>query len=604
MKKKLIALLLALALVFACTSALVACNETPEKDNAGDNTGDGNGDKKDNNNDGNTGENTGDNTGDTKDPDPLAGVTDANYETFVTSVSGGVLKINLIKVTYNSDIRTGTDDQGNPIYKTVRNTVTLRNGEIGVTGIAGEGDTVNKVLRFSIVVDVEGEGISFEDLTGPITLSGQLGTDNVYLLVTDAEGKQQALYGDTPGVIINALELIKSLIPDDGGKNTPPDTDGNTGDTGSGNTGDTGSGNTGDTGSGDTGDTGSGNTGDTSSGNTGDTDTGNTETPAMPTYVAVIKDLINKLEASLAENGITLPETGELDPETAKKLASTVKTIATGYFKVEKDGDGRKYTFDPALLKAAVDALGNTELVDLLGGEEAFTTVIAMPATVLNMRVKEIIQLVDSQLEDGMTVEGILTMVNATINSYLEESFGAGVTIEAMLGITDTTLAELIMSDAVQKMTVRALVASLTGKTEDDIDNLVDTVISFLVANKHTTVYGFVAMIANQMAKGDGSGDGTGTVPTELTADDIAKAVNDIFESYINNVNVTVTVGADGTLRSVRVSAEITAGEVEVSVDLAFVANGTLEGNYDSLVEDALKVGQNIGTPTPETDKQ
>ena len=580
MKKKLIALLLALALVFACTSALVACNETPEKDNAGDNTGDGNGDKKDNNNDGNTGENTGDNTGDTKDPDPLAGVTDANYETFVTSVSGGVLKINLIKVTYNSDIRTGTDDQGNPIYKTVRNTVTLRNGEIGVTGIAGEGDTVNKVLRFSIVVDVEGEGISFEDLTGPITLSGQLGTDNVYLLVTDAEGKQQALYGDTPGVIINALELIKSLIPDDGGKNTPPDTDGNTGDTGS------------------------GNTGDTSSGNTGDTDTGNTETPAMPTYVAVIKDLINKLEASLAENGITLPETGELDPETAKKLASTVKTIATGYFKVEKDGDGRKYTFDPALLKAAVDALGNTELVDLLGGEEAFTTVIAMPATVLNMRVKEIIQLVDSQLEDGMTVEGILTMVNATINSYLEESFGAGVTIEAMLGITDTTLAELIMSDAVQKMTVRALVASLTGKTEDDIDNLVDTVISFLVANKHTTVYGFVAMIANQMAKGDGSGDGTGTVPTELTADDIAKAVNDIFESYINNVNVTVTVGADGTLRSVRVSAEITAGEVEVSVDLAFVANGTLEGNYDSLVEDALKVGQNIGTPTPETDKQ
>lgn len=588
MKKKLIALLLALALVFACTSALVACNETPEKDNAGDNTGDGNGDKKDNNNDGNTGENTGDNTGDTKDPDPLAGVTDANYETFVTSVSGGVLKINLIKVTYNSDIRTGTDDQGNPIYKTVRNTVTLRNGEIGVTGIAGEGDTVNKVLRFSIVVDVEGEGVSFEDLTGPVTISGQLGTDNVYLLATDAEGKQQALYGDTPGVIINALELIKSLIPDDGGKNTPPDTDGNTGDTGSGNTGDTGSGNTGDTGSGDT----------------GDTDTGNTETPAMPTYVAVIKDLINKLEASLAENGITLPETGELDPETAKKLASAVKTIATGYFRVEKDGDGRKYTFDPALLKAAVDALGNTELVDLLGGEEAFTTVIAMPATVLNMRVKEIIQLVDSQLEDGMTVEGILTMVNATINSYLQESFGAGVTIEAMLGITDTTLAELIMSDAVQKMTVRALVASLTGKTEDDIDNLVDTVTSFLVENKHTTVYGFVAMIANQMAKGDGSGDGTGTVPTELTAADIAKAVNDVFESYINNVNVTVTVGADGTLRSVRVSAEITAGEVEVSVDLAFVANGTLEGNYDSLVEDALKVGQNIGTPTPETDKQ
>lgn len=580
MKKKLIALLLALALVFACTSALVACNETPEKDNAGDNTGDGNGDKKDNNNDGNTGENTGDNTGDTKDPDPLAGVTDANYETFITSVSGGVLKINLIKVTYNSDIRTGTDDQGNPIYKTVRNTITLRNGEIGVTGISGEGDTVNKVLRFSIVIDVEGEGVSFEDLTGPITLSGQLGTDNVYLLVTDAEGKQQALYGDTPGVIINALEFIKSLIPDDGGKNTPPDTDGNTGDTGSGNTGDTGS------------------------GNTGDTDTGNTETPAMPTYVAVIKDLINKLEASLAENGITLPEMGELDPETAKKLASAVKTIATGYFRVEKDGDGRKYTFDPALLKAAVDALGNTELVDLLGGEEAFTTVIAMPATVLNMRVKEIIQLVDSQLEDGMTVEGILTMVNATINSYLQESFGAGVTIEAMLGITDTTLAELIMSDEVQKMTVRALVATVTGKTEDDIDNLVDTVTSFLVENKHTTVYGFVAMIANQMAKGDGSGDGTGTEPTQLTADDIAKAVNDIFESYINNVNVTVTVGADGTLRSVRVSAEITAGEVEVSVDLAFVANGTLEGNYDSLVEDALKVGQNIGTPTPETDKQ
>lgn len=572
MKKKLIALLLALALVFACTSALVACNETPEKDNAGDNTGDGNGDKKDNNNDGNTGENTGDNTGDTVNPDPLAGVTDANYETFVTSVSGGVLKINLIKVTYNSDIRTGTDDQGNPIYKTVRNTVTLRNGEIGVTGIAGEGDTVNKVLRFSIVVDVEGEGVSFEDLTGPVTISGQLGTDNVYLLATDAEGKQQALYGDTPGVIINALEFIKSLIPDDGGKNTPPDTDGNTGDTGS--------------------------------GNTGDTDTGNTGTPAMPTYVAVIKDLINKLEASLAENGITLPETGELDPETAKKLASAVKTIATGYFRVEKDGDGRKYTFDPALLKAAVDALGNTELVDLLGGEEAFTTVIAMPATVLNMRVKEIIQLVDSQLEDGMTVEGILTMVNATINSYLQESFGAGVTIEAMLGITDTTLAELIMSDAVQKMTVRALVASVTGKTEDDIDNLVDTVTSFLVANKHTTVYGFVAMIANQMAKGDGSGDGAGTEPTQLTADDIAKAVNDVFESYINNVNVTVTVGADGTLRSVRVSAEITAGEVEVSVDLAFVANGTLEGNYDSLVEDALKVGQNIGTPTPETDKQ
>ena len=580
MKKKLIALLLALALVFACTSALVACNETPEKDNAGDNTGDGNGDKKDNNNDGNTGENTGDNTGDTKDPDPLAGVTDANYETFVTSVSGGVLKINLIKVTYNSDIRTGTDDQGNPIYKTVRNTVTLRDGEIGVTGIAGEGDTVNKVLRFSIVVDVEGEGVSFEDLTGPVTISGQIGTDNVYLLATDAEGKQQALYGDTPGVIINVLELIKSLIPDDGGKNTPPDTDGNTGDTGSGNTGDTGS------------------------GNTGDTDTGNTETPAMPTYVAVIKDLINKLEASLAENGITLPETGELDPETAKKLASAVKTIATGYFRVEKDGDGRKYTFDPALLKAAVDALGNTELVDLLGGEEAFTTVIAMPATVLNMRVKEIIQLVDSQLEDGMTVEGILTMVNATINSYLEESFGAGVTIEAMLGITDITLAELIMSDDVQKMTVRALVASLTGKTEDDIDNLVDTVTSFLVENKHTTVYGFVAMIANQVANGDGSGDGTGTEPTQLTADDIAKAVNDVFESYINNVNVTVTVGADGTLRSVRVSAEITAGEVEVSVDLAFVANGTLEGNYDSLVEDALKVGQNIGTPTPETDKQ
>ncbi len=580
MKKKLIALLLALALVFACTSALVACNETPEKDNAGDNTGDGNGDKKDNNNDGNTGENTGDNTGDTKDPDPLAGVTDANYETFVTSVSGGVLKINLIKVTYNSDIRTGTDDQGNPIYKTVRNTVTLRDGEIGVTGIAGEGDTVNKVLRFSIVVDVEGEGVSFEDLTGPVTISGQIGTDNVYLLATDAEGKQQALYGDTPGVIINVLELIKSLIPDDGGKNTPPDTDGNTGDTGSGNTGDTGS------------------------GNTGDTDTGNTETPAMPTYVAVIKDLINKLEASLAENGITLPETGELDPETAKKLASAVKTIATGYFRVEKDGDGRKYTFDPALLKAAVDALGNTELVDLLGGEEAFTTVIAMPATVLNMRVKEIIQLVDSQLEDGMTVEGILTMVNATINSYLEESFGAGVTIEAMLGITDITLAELIMSDEVQKMTVRALVASLTGKTEDDIDNLVDTVTSFLVENKHTTVYGFVAMIANQVANGDGSGDGTGTEPTQLTADDIAKAVNDVFESYINNVNVTVTVGADGTLRSVRVSAEITAGEVEVSVDLAFVANGTLEGNYDSLVEDALKVGQNIGTPTPETDKQ
>ena len=61
---------------------------------------------------------------------------------------------------------------------------------------------------------------------------------------------------------------------------------------------------------------------------------------------------------------------------------------------------------------------------------------------------------------------------------------------------------------------------------------------------------------------------------------------------------------ADGTLRSVRVSTEITAGEVEVSVDLAFVANGTLEGNYDSLVEDALKAGQNIGTPTPETDKQ
>ena len=588
MKKKLIALLLALALVFACTSALVACNETPEKDNAGDNTGDGNGDKKDNNNDGNTGENTGDNTGDTKDPDPLAGVTDANYETFVTSVSGGVLKINLIKVTYNSDIRTGTDDEGNPIYKTVRNTITLRNGEIGVTGIAGEGDTVNKVIRFSIVIDVEGEGVSFEDLTGPITLSGQLGTDNVYLLVTDAEGKQQALYGDTPGVIINALEFIKSLIPDDGGKNTPPDTDGN-------------SGNAGDTGSGNTGDTGSGNTG---SGNTGDTDTGNTETPAMPTYVAVIKDLINKLEASLAENGITLPETGELDPETAKKLASAVKTIATGYFRVEKDGDGRKYTFDPALLKAAVDALGNTELVDLLGGEEAFNAVIFMPANVLNMRVKEIIQLVDSQLEDGMTVEGILTMVNATINSYLQESFGAGVTIEAMLGITDTTLAELIMSDAVQKMTVRALVASVTRKTEDDIDNLVDTVTSFLVANKHTTVYGFVAMIANQMAKGDGSGDGAGTEPTQLTADDIAKAVNDVFESYINNVNVTVTVGADGTLRSVRVSAEITAGEVEVSVDLAFVANGTLEGNYDSLVEDALKVGRNIGTPTPETDKQ
>lgn len=596
MKKKLIALLLALALVFACTSALVACNETPDKDNAGDNTGDGNGDKKDNNNDGNTGENTGDNTGDTKDPDPLAGVTDANYETFVTSVSGGVLKINLIKVTYNSDIRTGTDDQGNPIYKTVRNTVTLRNGEIGVTGIAGEGDTVNKVLRFSIVIDVEGEGISFEDLTGPITLTGQLGADNVYLLVTDAEGKQQALYGDTPGVIINVLEFIKSLIPDDGGKNTPPDTDGNTGDTGSGNTGDTGSGNAGDTGS--------GNTGDTGSGNTGNTDTGNTETPAMPTYVAVIKDLIDKLEAALANNGITLPETGELDPETAKKLASAVKTIATGYFRVEKDGDGRKYTFDPALLKAAVDALGNTELVDLLGGEEAFTTVIAMPATVLNMRVKEIIQLVDSQLEDGMTVEGILTMVNATINSYLQESFGAGVTIEAMLGITDTTLAELIMSDEVQKMTVRALVASLTRKTEDDIDNLVDTVTSFLVANKHTTVYGFVAMIANQVANGDDSSDSTGTVPTELTADDIAKAVNDVFESYINNMNVTVTVGADGTLRSVRVSAEITAGEVEVSVDLAFVANGTLEGNYDSLVEDALKVGRNIGTPTPETDKQ
>ena len=588
MKKKLIALLLALALVFACSSALVACNETPDKDNVGDNTGDGNGDKKDNNNDGNTGENTGDNTGDTVNPDPLAGVTDANYETFVTSVSGGVLKINLIKVTYNSDIRTDTDDEGNPIYKTVRNTVTLRDGEIGVTGIAGEGDTVNKVLRFSIVIDVEGEGISFEDLTGPITLSGQLGTDNVYLLVTDAEGKQQALYGDTPGVIINALEFIKSLIPDDGGKNTPPDTDGNTGDTGSG-----------DTGSGNTGDTGSGNTGDT-----GDTDTGNTETPAMPTYVAVIKDLINKLEASLAENGITLPETGELDPETAKKLASVVKTIATGYFRVEKDGDGRKYTFDPALLKAAVDALGNTELVDLLGGEEAFTTVIAMPATVLNMRVKEIIQLVDSQLEDGMTVEGILTMVNATINSYLEESFGAGVTIEAMLGITDITLAELIMSDEVQKMTVRQIIASVTGKTEDDIDNLVDTVTAFLVANKHTTVYGFVAMIANQMANGDGSDEGTGTEPTELTADDIAKAVNDVFESYINNVNVTVTVGADGTLRSVRVSTEITAGEVEVSVDLAFVANGTLEGNYDSLVEDALKAGQNIGTPTPETDKQ
>lgn len=572
MKKKLIALLLALALVFACTSALVACNETPDKDNVGDNTGDGNGDKKDNNNDGNTGENTGDNTGDTVDPDPLAGVTDANYETFVTSVSGGVLKINLIKVTYNSDIRTDTDDEGNPIYKTVRNTVTLRDGEIGVTGIAGEGDTVNKVLRFSIVIDVEGEGISFEGLTGPVTISGQIGTDNVYLLATDAEGKQQALYGDTPGVIINVLELIKSLIPDDGGKNTPPDTDGNTGDTGS--------------------------------GNTGDTDTGNTETPAMPTYVAVIKDLINKLEAALADNGITLPETGELDPETAKKLASVVKTIATGYFRVEKDGDGRKYTFDPALLKAAVDALGNTELVDLLGGEEAFTTIIAMPATVLNMRVKEIIQLVDSQLEDGMTVEGILTMVNAEINSYLKESFGAGVTIEAMLGITDTTLAELIMSDDVQKMTVRALVASVTGKTEDDIDNLVDTVISFLVANKHTTVYGFVAMIANQMANGDGSDEGTGTEPTELTADDIAKAVNDVFESYINNVNVTVTVGADGTLRSVRVSTEITAGEVEVSVDLAFVANGTLEGNYDSLVEDALKAGQNIGTPTPETDKQ
>lgn len=572
MKKKLIALLLALALVFACSSALVACNETPDKDNVGDNTGDGNGDKKDNNNDGNTGENTGDNTGDTVDPDPLAGVTDANYETFVTSVSGGVLKINLIKVTYNSDIRTDTDDEGNPIYKTVRNTVTLRDGEIGVTGIAGEGDTVNKVLRFSIVIDVEGEGISFEGLTGPVTISGQIGTDNVYLLATDAEGKQQALYGDTPGVIINVLELIKSLIPDDGGKNTPPDTDGNTGDTGS--------------------------------GNTGDTDTGNTETPAMPTYVAVIKDLINKLEAALADNGITLPETGELDPETAKKLASVVKTIATGYFRVEKDGDGRKYTFDPALLKAAVDALGNTELVDLLGGEEAFTTIIAMPATVLNMRVKEIIQLVDSQLEDGMTVEGILTMVNAEINSYLKESFGAGVTIEAMLGITDTTLAELIMSDDVQKMTVRALVASVTGKTEDDIDNLVDTVISFLVANKHTTVYGFVAMIANQMANGDGSDEGTGTEPTELTADDIAKAVNDVFESYINNVNVTVTVGADGTLRSVRVSTEITAGEVEVSVDLAFVANGTLEGNYDSLVEDALKAGQNIGTPTPETDKQ
>ena len=575
MKKKLIALLLALALVFACSSALVACNETPDKDNVGDNTGDGNGDKKDNNNDGNTGENTGDNTGDTVNPDPLAGVTDANYETFVTSVSGGVLKINLIKVTYNSDIRTDTDDEGNPIYKTVRNTVTLRDGEIGVTGIAGEGDTVNKVLRFSIVIDVEGEGISFEDLTGPITLSGQLGTDNVYLLVTDAEGNQQALYGDTPGVIINVLEFIKSLIPDNGETNTPPDTDGN-----------------------------SGNAGDTGSGNTGDTDTGNTETPAMPTYVAVIKDLINKLEAALADNGITLPETGELDPETAKKLASVVKTIATGYFRVEKDGDGRKYTFDPALLKAAVDALGNTELVDLLGGEEAFTTIIAMPATVLNMRVKEIIQLVDSQLEDGMTVEGILTMVNAEINSYLQESFGEGVTIEAMLGITDTTLAELIMSDDVQKMTVRQIIASVTGKSEDDIDNLVDTVISFLVANKHTTVYGFVAMIANQMANGDGSDDGTGTEPTELTADDIAKAVNDVFESYINNVNVTVTVGADGTLMSVRVSTEITAGEVEVSVDLAFVANGTLEGNYDSLVEDALKAGQNIGTPTPETDKQ
>lgn len=575
MKKKLIALLLALALVFACSSALVACNETPDKDNVGDNTGDGNGDKKDNNNDGNTGENTGDNTGDTVNPDPLAGVTDANYETFVTSVSGGVLKINLIKVTYNSDIRTDTDDEGNPIYKTVRNTVTLRDGEIGVTGIAGEGDTVNKVLRFSIVIDVEGEGISFEGLTGPVTISGQIGTDNVYLLATDAEGKQQALYGDTPGVIINVLELIKSLIPDDGGTDTPPDTDGN-----------------------------SGNAGDSGSGNTGDTDTGNTETPAMPTYVAVIKDLINKLEAALADNGITFPETGELDPETAKKLASVVKTIATGYFRVEKDGDGRKYTFDPALLKAAVDALGNTELVDLLGGEEAFTTIIAMPATVLNMRVKEIIQLVDSQLEDGMTVEGILTMVNAEINSYLQESFGEGVTIEAMLGITDTTLAELIMSDDVQKMTVRQIIASVTGKSEDDIDNLVDTVISFLVANKHTTVYGFVAMIANQMANGDGSDEGTGTEPTELTADDIAKAVNDVFESYINNVNVTVTVGADGTLRSVRVSTEITAGEVEVSVDLAFVANGTLEGNYDSLVEDALKAGQNIGTPTPETDKQ
>ncbi len=557
MKKKLIALLLALALVFACASALVACNEDPTPDPDKDNTGDGNGDKKDDNN--------GDKKDDNVNPDPMAGVTDANYETFVTSVSGGVLKINLIRVTYNSEIATGMDEDGNTTYKTARNTITLRDGEIGVTEIAGEGDEANKVLRFSIVIDVDGEGISFEGLTGPVTLSGQFGTDNIYLLVTDSEGEQQALYGDTPGVIINVLELIKMLIPEPEMYDGAPDS-----------------------------------TGDTD--NTGDTDTGDTEAPTMPTYTDIIKDIINKIEASIAKNGIELPESGELDPETAKQLASVVKTIATGYFKVEKDGDGRKYTFDPALLKEAVDSLGNTELVDLLGGEEAFAAIIAMPATVLNMRVKDIVQLIDAQLEDGMTVEDILTMVNAMINSYLEKSFGEGVTIEAMLGMTDTTLAEFIMSADIQQMTVRALIASVTGMKPDDIDTLVDTATKFLVANKHTTIYGFVAMIANQMASGDGSDEGAETEPTEITADDIAKAVGDIFENYINNINVTVTVGADGALKTVGISADITAGDVEVSIDLAFVANGTLEGNYDSLVEDALEVGQNIGTPTPETD--
>lgn len=553
MKKKLIALLLALALVFACASALVACNEDPDPDNK-DNTGDGTGDKKDN-----TGDNTGDNKGDTPDPDPMAGVTDANYETFVTSVSGGVLKINLVKVTFSSEVEV-KDDEGNVTYKTVKNTVTLSNGEIGVAELAGEEDVTNKVLRFSVVIDAEGEGVAFDGLTGPITLSGQLGTDNLYLLVTDTEGVQQALYGDTPGIVINVLELIKMFIPDAGETETLTDPD-----------------------------------------STGDT-TGDAVAPAMPTYTAVIKDLITKIEDSIAENGISLPEAGELDPETAKQLASVVKTIATGYFKVEKNDDGRKYTFDSALLKATVDSLGNTELVDLLGGEQAFTAVIAMPSTVLNYRVKDIVQIIDAQLGEGMTTQDILTMVNAVINSYLEDSFGEGVTIEAMLGIKDMTLAEFIMSADIQKMTVREVIVSLTGMTEDDVDTLVKTVTDFLVANKNTTVYGFVAMAVNLAASGSGSDEGTVTEPTEVTADDIAKAVSDIFENYIDKITVTVTVGADGTFKTAGVSADITAGEVEVSFDLAFVANGTLEGDYDNLIEDALKVGQNIGTPTPDTE--